>query len=205
VTDDAELVERLGGQVVVVPGDPANTKITTPDDLELARHRVAASQAGMMRIGIGYDVHRLVPDRRLVLGGVVIPHPRGLEGHSDADVLAHAIMDALLGAAGERDIGHHFPPDDPEFAGADSLKLLAAVVERLSGTGWAVANVDAVVVAESPRLSPYIEAMRARLAGALGVTRGEVGVKATTGEGLGAVGRGEGMAAQAVVLLRRTG
>jgi 2-C-methyl-D-erythritol 2,4-cyclodiphosphate synthase len=158
-----------------------------------------------LRIGNGFDVHALVVGRKLVIGGVTIPHDRGLEGHSDADVLTHAIMDALLGAAGELDIGHHFPPADPAFAGADSLVLLAAVVERLAGSGWAVANVDAVVVAESPRLAPHVESMRARLAGVLGVGRGDVAVKATTGEGLGPVGRGEGISAQAVALLRRTG
>jgi 2-C-methyl-D-erythritol 4-phosphate cytidylyltransferase/2-C-methyl-D-erythritol 2,4-cyclodiphosphate synthase len=205
VTDDAELVERLGSPVVVVPGDPANTKITTPGDLELAQQRLSAEQAESVRIGIGYDIHRLVPDRPLVLGGVTIPHARGLEGHSDADVLTHAIMDALLGAAGDRDIGHHFPSDAPAFAGADSVRLLATVVERLAATGWRVANIDTVVVAEAPRLAPYVEAIRARLAGALGVGTGSIGVKATTGEGLGPLGRGEGIAAQAVALVRRAG
>jgi 2-C-methyl-D-erythritol 2,4-cyclodiphosphate synthase len=203
VTDDAELVERLGAPVAVVPGDPANLKITTSEDLDLARRRIQAGDGEGVRIGIGYDVHRLAPDRVLVLGGVTIPHPRGLDGHSDADVLAHAVMDAVLGAAGERDIGHHFPPGDPAYAGADSLRLLAAVVEKVRGGGWAVANVDAVVVAETPRLAGYVDAMRARLAGVLGVAPGQVGIKATTGEGLGPIGRGEGMAAQAVVLLRR--
>ncbi len=210
VTDDAELVERLGEPVAVVPGEPANIKITTPADLELARlydaaRRDVAESGGVARIGVGYDVHRLVPDRPLVLGGVTIPHPRGLGGHSDADALAHAITDAVLGAAGQHDIGHHFPPDDPAFSGADSLFLLRSVAERLRAEGWAVVNVDAIVLAETPRVAPFVETMVERLAGALGVRPGQVGVKATTMEGLGPIGRGDGIAAQAVALVRRTG
>ncbi|MDR7519815.1 MAG: 2-C-methyl-D-erythritol 4-phosphate cytidylyltransferase [Armatimonadota bacterium] len=200
VTDDAELVERLGTEVVVVPGDPGNLKITTPQDLELARRLVETGTP--VRVGVGYDTHRLVPDRPLVLGGVRIPHPRGLAGHSDGDALAHAVADALLGAAGQRDIGAHFPPDDPAYRGADSLRLLAEVARRLRAEGWSVVNVDAVVQAESPRLSPFVAAMRERLAGALGVEPERVAVKATTGEGLGPIGREEGIAAQAVALLQ---
>ncbi|MDR7523179.1 MAG: 2-C-methyl-D-erythritol 4-phosphate cytidylyltransferase [Armatimonadota bacterium] len=200
VTDDAELVERLGAEVVVVPGDPGNLKITTPQDLELARWLVEASA---LRVGVGYDAHRLVPDRPLVLGGVTIPHPRGLAGHSDGDALAHAIADALLGAAGQRDIGAHFPPDDPTYRGADSLHLLAEVARRLRAEGWSVVNVDAVVQAESPRLSPFAATMQERLAAALGVQPDRVAVKATTGEGLGPIGREEGIAAQAVALLQK--
>ncbi len=210
VTDDAELIERLGEPVAVVPGEPANIKITTPADLELARLYDAARRDAVgtdvaARIGVGYDVHRLVPDRALVLGGVTIPHPRGLMGHSDADALAHAITDAVLGAAGQRDIGHYFPPDDPAFRGADSLALLRSVAERLRAEGWVVVNVDAVVLAEAPRLAPFVEAMKERLAGALGVHSGQVGIKATTTEGLGPIGRGDGIAAQAVALVRRAG
>ncbi|MDR7417696.1 MAG: 2-C-methyl-D-erythritol 4-phosphate cytidylyltransferase [Armatimonadota bacterium] len=204
VTDDAELVERLGREVLVVPGEPRNVKITTPHDLEAARHRVYAEEGGLIRVGMGYDVHRFVPDRALVLGGVTIPHDRGLDGHSDADVLAHAVMDALLGAAGERDIGSHFPPDDPAFRNADSLRLLAVVRDRVRAGGWLPVNVDVVVIAEGPRLAPHMDAMRARLAAALEVQPGQIGVKATTGEGLGALGRGDGIAAHAVVLLRRS-
>ncbi len=207
-TDDAELVERLGGEVVVVPGDAANLKITTPQDLELARLRVAAVDAAgeaRTRVGIGYDVHRLVPDRRLVLGGVTIPYARGLDGHSDADVVAHAIMDALLGAAGAGDIGHAFPPGDPAYLGADSLRLLENVAGRIRARGWAPENVDVVVIAEEPLLAPHIEEMRVRLATALGITPARVSVKATTGEGLGALGRSEGIAAHAVALIRKMG
>jgi 2-C-methyl-D-erythritol 4-phosphate cytidylyltransferase/2-C-methyl-D-erythritol 2,4-cyclodiphosphate synthase len=208
VTDDAELVERLGEPVAVVPGDPANIKITTPADLDLARRYAAAARGsdgvgGTIRIGVGYDIHPLTPDRALVLGGVTIPHPRGLAGHSDADVLVHAVMDAVLGAAGQPDIGHQFPPDDPAYRNADSLALLKSVADRLRTEGWFVVNVDAVILAEAPRLSPFVEAMRARLAGALRIQAGAVGVKATTMEGLGPVGRGEGIAAQAVALLRK--
>ncbi|MGQ0572206.1 MAG: 2-C-methyl-D-erythritol 4-phosphate cytidylyltransferase [Armatimonadota bacterium] len=203
VTDDAQLVEHLGGEVTMVPGDPANMKITTPADLELARRHIGDGHGADLRVGTGYDVHRLVPDRALVLGGVTIPSPRGLEGHSDADALTHAIVDALLGAAGLRDIGRHFPPDDPAYRNADSLSLLQMVAGRLRTAGWTVVNVDAVVLAEAPRLAPFADTMRERLAAALGLDPGQVGIKATTGKGLGPVGRGDGIAAQAVTLLRR--
>jgi 2-C-methyl-D-erythritol 2,4-cyclodiphosphate synthase len=153
------------------------------------------------RIGNGYDIHRLVPERALILGGVNIPHTLGLLGHSDADVLTHAVMDALLGALGLGDIGHYFPPDDPQWAGADSVMLLTQVRRLVAERGWQVANVDTVVVAERPKLKPHIPAMQARLAEALGVAPAQVGVKATTNERLGPVGREEGIAAHAVALL----
>ncbi len=204
VTDDAELVERIGGAVAVVAGDPANVKITTPEEYALARRQVEV-MAGAARVGVGYDVHRLVPDRPLVLGGVRVPSPRGLTGHSDADALTHAVMDALLGAAGLPDIGQQFPPGDPAYRDADSVGLLASVAARLRSAGWAVLNVDAVVCAEAPRLAPFVAAMRGRLAEALGVPTEAVGIKATTAEGIGAIGRGDGIAAQAVALLRRVG
>ncbi|MCS7030685.1 MAG: 2-C-methyl-D-erythritol 2,4-cyclodiphosphate synthase [Gloeomargarita sp. SKYG116] len=153
------------------------------------------------RIGNGYDIHRLVPDRPLILGGVQIPHSLGLLGHSDADVLTHAIMDALLGALSLGDIGHYFPPGDPQWAGADSLRLLQQVRAWVAERGWQVANVDSVVIAERPKLKPYIPQMRQRLAAALAVTADQVGVKATTNERLGPVGQEEGIAAYAVALL----
>ncbi len=153
------------------------------------------------RIGNGYDIHRLVPERALILGGVTIPHSLGLLGHSDADVLTHAIMDALLGALSLGDIGHYFPPDDPRWAGADSVMLLTQVRQLVAERGWQVGNVDTVVVAERPKLKPHIPAMQARLAAALQVTPAQVGVKATTNERLGSVGREEGIAAYAVALL----
>ena len=155
----------------------------------------------MIRVGIGYDIHRFAEGRPLVLGGVGIDHPRGLDGHSDADALVHAVMDALLGAAGLPDIGHFFPPGDPAFKGADSIALLRAVGERVARKGFAVGNVDATVVAEAPRIRPHVGRMKARLAGALGIDPAAVGVKATTNERLGALGRAEGIACLAVALL----
>ena len=152
----------------------------------------------MQRTGIGYDIHRLVAGRPLILGGVEISHPMGLLGHSDADVLTHAIMDALLGAVADGDIGRHFPDSDPRWQGADSLALLRQVVARLAANGWRVGNVDATVLAEAPRLAPHIATMRARLADSMGIPATNVSVKATTVEGLGAIGRREGIAAMAV-------
>jgi 2-C-methyl-D-erythritol 2,4-cyclodiphosphate synthase len=154
-----------------------------------------------VRTGLGYDVHRLVPGRPLIIGGVEIEHDHGLEGHSDADVLAHAIADALLGAAALGDIGEHFPDDDPRFAGADSIALLREVGDRVRLAGYAIVNVDATVVLERPRLAPHRDAMRERLAGALALDVGAVSVKATRGEGMGFVGRAEGAAALAVATL----
>ncbi len=154
-----------------------------------------------MRIGHGYDVHRLVEDRKLILGGVCIPWEKGLLGHSDADVLTHAIMDALLGAASLGDIGHLFPDTDPAYKGADSLLLLQEVCRRLREHGFAVGNVDATVVAQKPKLSPYLEEMKRNLASILGVDETCINVKATTEEHLGFTGREEGIAAHAVCLL----
>lgn len=156
-----------------------------------------------MRIGHGYDVHRLVGGRRLILGGVDIPWERGLLGHSDADVLTHAVMDALLGAAGLGDIGRHFPDTDPAYAGADSLHLLAHVVKLLRERGFTVGNVDATVLAQRPKLAPHIPQMRDNLARMMEVDVSQVNVKATTEEGLGFTGYGEGMAAHAVALIER--
>ena len=156
-----------------------------------------------MRIGHGYDVHRLTEGRKLILGGVEIPWERGLLGHSDADVLTHAVMDALLGAAGLGDIGTHFPDTDPAYAGADSLKLLEHVTALLEARGWTVGNVDATVLAQRPRLAPHIPLMRDNLARTMGVEPGRVNVKATTEEGLGFTGSGEGMAAHAVALIEK--
>ena len=153
------------------------------------------------RIGQGYDVHRLTEGRALVLGGVTVPWEKGLLGHSDADVLTHAVMDALLGAAGLGDIGKHFPDTDPAYKGADSLKLLARVAALLEERGYAVGNVDATILAQRPKLAPHIPAMRENLAWVMGISPDQVNVKATTEEGLGFTGSGEGMAAHAVCLL----
>ncbi len=155
----------------------------------------------MSRAGIGYDIHRLAPDRRLVLGGVAIEHPTGLVGHSDGDVLLHAVMDALLGAAGLGDLGTHFPSGDPAYAGASSLGLLRRVAALVAGAGLVVASVDATVVAEAPRIAPHVAAMRAAIAATIGVDAGRVSVKATTTDGLGAIGAGEAIAALATVLV----
>ncbi|NNF58830.1 MAG: 2-C-methyl-D-erythritol 2,4-cyclodiphosphate synthase [Rhodothermaceae bacterium] len=154
-----------------------------------------------MRIGIGYDVHRLTEGRPLILGGITVPSPLGLDGHSDADVLTHAIIDALLGAAALGDIGQHFPDTDSAWKGADSIELLREVVRLIGAEGYAVGNVDAVVVLQRPKLRPHIDAMRARLAEVLEVVVGQVSIKATTGEGMGFAGREEGAAAHAVALL----
>lgn len=205
-TDDCQLFEQAGYPVKLVEGRYSNLKITTPEDLALAEGLLQLSQQGQkgwgpMRIGHGYDVHRLVEGRRLMLGGVEIPYEKGLLGHSDADVLAHAVADAILGAAGLGDIGGLFPDTDPAFKDADSLQLLAQVAQKAARKGYTVANIDATLLAQAPKLKPYIEAMAANLARACGIPADRVNVKATTEEGLGFTGRGEGIAAHAVCLL----
>ena len=154
-----------------------------------------------IRIGNGYDMHRLGPDRPLILGGVTIPHTLGLQGHSDADVLTHAIMDAMLGALSLGDIGHYFPPTDDQWKGADSLELLDQVYQMIQERGWSIGNLDTVVVAERPKLKPHIAAMKKCLAERLSVSTDQIGIKATTNEKLGPTGREEGIVAYAVVLL----
>jgi 2-C-methyl-D-erythritol 2,4-cyclodiphosphate synthase len=154
-----------------------------------------------MRIGQGFDVHALVAGRKLVIGGVTIPFDKGLEGHSDADVLIHAVCDALLGAAGLGDIGRHFPDTDPEYKGADSRALLREVAKMLQEEEWAVANIDATLIAQAPKMAAHIPAMAANIASDLGISAGRVNVKAKTTERLGAIGRGEGIAAEAIALL----
>ncbi len=157
-----------------------------------------------MKIGIGYDAHRLVRGRRLVLGGVEIPHDRGLEGHSDADALLHAICDAMLGALAMGDIGRHFPDTDSRYRGIASTELLRRVGERVARRGYRVGNIDATIVAEKPRLAPHVDAMRARIASVLGCSPEVVGIKAGSNEGMGFCGRGEGIAAMAVVLVEKS-
>lgn len=197
VTDDAMVLEWAGGAVYMVAADDRNIKITTPEDLVLARGVVDLP----VRTGTGLDVHRLVPDRPLILGGVHIPWERGLLGHSDADVLTHAVMDALLGAASLGDIGQHFPDTDPAYAGASSLVLLEQVAELLERQGLYIHHVDTTLIAQAPKLAPHIPAMRANMAAALAVPVERVHVKATTTEGLGFCGEGLGIAAQAVATL----
>jgi 2-C-methyl-D-erythritol 2,4-cyclodiphosphate synthase len=158
--------------------------------------------AGNLRVGIGYDVHALAAGRRLLLGGIEIPFDRGLSGWSDADVLTHAIMDALLGAAALGDIGRHFPPGDPQYEGVSSLKLLGKVKDLLAANGWQVGNIDATIVAERPKLSEHIDRMREKLCQTLEIDVEQVSVKASTSDGLGFLGRGEGIAAMAVAVLK---
>lgn len=203
-TDDCALVERLGEPVRVVMGAAENIKITTPADLKLAKVWLQQENASRSfpRIGLGYDVHRLVAGRPLVLGGVEIAHERGLLGHSDADVLVHACIDALLGAGGLGDIGQHFPDSDPTYAGVSSLVLLRQVVAELQAANLTVGGIDAVIIAEKPRVAHYIPTMRAHIADAAGVPATCVNVKATTNEQLGFLGRREGIAAQAVAWVK---
>ena len=197
VTDDCSAFELAGLPVRLTQGDYANYKITTREDLPAPEK----NGGNGMRIGHGYDVHRLVEGRALVLGGVTVPYEKGLLGHSDADVLTHAVMDALLGAAALGDIGGMFPDSDERWRGADSLHLLEQVAARLAETGWEVGNVDATVLAQAPKLAPYIPEMRRRMANAMGIDAAQVSVKATTEEHLGFTGAGEGMACHAVALL----
>jgi 2-C-methyl-D-erythritol 4-phosphate cytidylyltransferase/2-C-methyl-D-erythritol 2,4-cyclodiphosphate synthase len=201
VGDEATALEHAGRPVRVVVGDPRNLKITSPEDLDRAR-RMLAADGGEMRIGTGFDVHRFGADRSLVLGGVTFPRQPGLEGHSDADVVLHAVMDALLGAACLGDIGVHFPPDDPRFAGVASTELAAEVGRIVSEAGYIVVNIDATVLAERPKISPRSSEMRTSIASCFDLPPERVSLKATTLEGLGALGRAEGIACQAVALLR---
>lgn len=198
-TDDASLVERLGVQVKMVQGKYENIKITTPEDITVAR--AFMGETALPRMGFGYDVHAFEAGRDLMLGGVHVPSPLGLAGHSDADVLLHAIADALLGAAGLGDIGRHFPDTDPAYLGISSLVLLDKVAALLRENGYGVHNVDATIVAQQPKLAPYIAQMNRNIAQVLGTCVDQINVKATTTEGLGFAGRKEGMAAYAVVSL----
>jgi len=214
-TDDASLVERLGATVAIVKGSYENLKVTTPEDLIIAetlltgtkrpRRKKEHEVQDMVRFGTGYDVHKLVEGRKLILGGVEVPYMYGLDGHSDADVLLHAIKDALLGAAGLGDIGRHFPDSDKQYKGISSILLLEKVRDILSEHGYKVNNIDSTIVAEKPKLASYIPEMNQRIANALQVDVSQVNVKATTTEGLGFTGKGEGIAAQAVAAIIKKG
>ena len=199
VTDDCSLFELTGRPVQLTQGDYANLKITTREDLPRAEQK----EGNDMRIGHGYDVHRLVEDRKLILGGVEVPFEKGLLGHSDADVLAHAVMDAVLGAAALGDIGKHFPDTDPAYAGADSLQLAQHVARIMREKGWKIVNIDSTLLCQKPKLAPYIPAMRENLAAAFGMPVDAVSVKATTEEHLGFTGEGLGIAAHAVALIEK--
>jgi 2-C-methyl-D-erythritol 4-phosphate cytidylyltransferase / 2-C-methyl-D-erythritol 2,4-cyclodiphosphate synthase len=208
-TDESSVVRWAGHPVFVVPGSPDNIKITRPLDLEIAGRLLSENQpeaqAGMseseLRIGQGIDYHRLVEGRKLILGGVEIPFEKGLEGHSDADALSHAICDALLGAAALGDIGQHFPDTDPSNRDRSSLEFLRLIRDKIEAAGWRIRNVDATLLAQRPRIFPYAQAMRQNIADSLGLIISKVSIKATTTEGLNAEGRGEGISAQAIVLL----
>ncbi|PLK25854.1 bifunctional 2-C-methyl-D-erythritol 4-phosphate cytidylyltransferase/2-C-methyl-D-erythritol 2,4-cyclodiphosphate synthase [Novosphingobium sp. TH158] len=193
--DDAQVAQAAGIGVALVEGDEVLKKLTTPGDF--------AQAPTAFRVGSGYDVHRLVEGEDLWLCGARIDHSHGLAGHSDADVAIHALVDAILGAAGDGDIGRHFPPSDPQWKGASSDRFLAHAVQRAAEAGWSIGNVDLTIICEAPKIGPHREAMRARLAEIMGVDIGTVSVKATTTEGLGSTGRREGIAAQAVALLVR--
>ena len=199
-TDDASLVERLGLPVHLTLGSRRNLKLTTPEDMMIANALLSAPLPAL-RVGQGYDVHRLVADRPLILCGVTIPHTLGLLGHSDADVALHALMDAMLGAMALGDIGQHFPDTDPAYEGASSLTLLSHVVALLATCHARVVNADVTIVAQKPKLAPFIPVMREKVAGALSLPPERVSVKATTTERLGFEGREEGISAQAVCLI----
>ncbi len=195
-TDDAELLERMGAPVALVPGSEHNVKITFPEDLS----RVTIPTPQMVcRVGTGFDVHRLVAGRPLILCGLTVPHEMGLDGHSDADVGIHALCDAIYGALGEGDIGAHFPPSQMTWKDADSAQFLEHAAARIAARGGRLVNADVTLVCERPKIRPHVEAMRARLAALLGVEVARIGVKATTTERLGFTGREEGIAAQAAV------
>lgn len=208
-TDEASLVEKAGYAVRLVDGEPGNIKITTEQDLRVSEALAGNRDSGLgiraasFRIGTGYDLHRLEPGRPLIIGGVEIPHEMGLIGHSDADVLCHAVTDAILGAAAQGDLGLHFPDSDPQWKGSHSINLLERAVAIVRTSGYLVSNVDAVVIAEQPKLSPHIEAMRRNLAAALGVDVSAVSVKGKTNEKVSALGRNEAIAVHAVALVTR--
>jgi len=200
-SDDAALAEWAGLPIHVFPGEPENIKMTTADDFARAEAIMAAS-LGDIRTGSGFDVHVFGDGDHVMLGGVRVPHTRALAGHSDADVVLHALVDAILGALAEGDIGVHFPPSDPQWRGASSDRFLAFAVERVRARGGAIAHLDATVVCEAPRVGPYRDAIRARVAEIAGLALDRVAVKATTSEKLGFTGRGEGIVAMATATVR---
>jgi 2-C-methyl-D-erythritol 4-phosphate cytidylyltransferase/2-C-methyl-D-erythritol 2,4-cyclodiphosphate synthase len=204
-TDDAAVAEHAGLMVQTVAGDPGNIKLTTAAEIAAADGRLAADEAlrlGDVRTGFGYDVHPFGPGTAVMLGGIAIAHTQGLVGHSDADVILHALTDALLGALGDGDIGQHFPPSDARWRGAASRVFLADAAARVKARGGVIANLDVSYIGEGPRLSPHRDAMRASIAAIAGIAIDRVGVKATTNERLGFIGRGEGAAAHAVATIR---
>jgi 2-C-methyl-D-erythritol 4-phosphate cytidylyltransferase/2-C-methyl-D-erythritol 2,4-cyclodiphosphate synthase len=200
-TDDAALAEWVGLKVAVFAGEAGNLKLTTPEDVARAERDHAVALADT-RTGSGFDVHAFAPGDHVMLGGLKIPHERGLTGHSDADVALHALTDAVLGALAEGDIGTHFPPSDPQWRGASSDRFLGFAVERVRARGGRIAHLDLTIVCEAPRVGPHRDAMRARIAAIAGIEVDRVAVKATTSERLGFTGRGEGIAAMATATVR---
>lgn len=203
-TDDCQLLEAIGAEIRIVYGQDSNIKVTTPSDLQIAEAllRESGRNENMnIRVGHGYDVHRLTQGRKLIIGGVEIPYEYGLEGHSDADVLVHAIMDSMFGALAMGDIGQHFPDTDGAYYNIDSMLLLKKTVEIVAQEGYSIGNIDSTILAQAPKLAPYIEQMRKNIAEVCGVDPEQISVKATTEERLGFTGSKEGMAAHAVCLL----
>lgn len=198
-TDDCALVEKAGGKVSVTEGSYENIKITTPEDIFTATRILGGGNT--MRIGTGFDTHKLVEGRDLIIGGVKIPHDKGLYGHSDADVLVHAVIDALFGAAALGDIGSHFPDTDEKYKGADSIELLREAVRLVRECGYEIGNIDTTIIAQKPKMAPYIEKMRENLAVAMEIDTEKVSVKAKTNEQMGFTGREEGIESRAVALL----
>lgn len=201
-TDDCQLAESIGAKVYMTVGDYKNIKITTAEDIRIA-DAIMDYREDNMRIGKGYDVHKLVKGRKLIIGGVEIPHKKGLDGHSDADVLTHAVMDALLGALALGDIGKNFPDDDEQYKDADSIKLLKKVYEKIDEKGYKIGNIDSVIVAQSPKLSAYIDNMRVNIAKACKTDVSNISIKATTEEGLGFTGEKLGISAHCICLLEQ--
>ena len=199
-TDDAAIAEAAGIKVRIVPGEAANTKITSSEDIDAAERLLSAGM--ITKVGSGYDVHALGEGDHVILGGVRIDHAGSLIGHSDADVVLHAITDAILGALADGDIGDHFPPSDPAFAGVSSDRFLADAVSRVTKRGGTIDHLDATIIAEAPKIGPRRDAIRASIAAICGIATASVSVKATTNEHLGFLGRGEGIAALATATLR---
>ncbi|HEY8389499.1 MAG TPA: 2-C-methyl-D-erythritol 2,4-cyclodiphosphate synthase [Clostridia bacterium] len=198
LTDDSQMFSKMWGDCAYIEGEYNNYKITTPEDLIM----FSSKNSSEYRIGYGYDFHRLAKNRRLVLGGVEIPNDLGLDGHSDADVVIHALMDSLLSALGERDIGYYFPNNDSTYKDISSLKLLEKVCEILKHKNADINNISITIIAEKPKLSPYIQKMKENLAFVLGIKCSQIGIAVTTNEGCGTIGRGEGMAAMCVCQLK---
>lgn len=206
-TDDCGIMEKMGARIKIIEGSYENLKLTTPEDIltaeKILRNRIGEKESFPMRIGTGFDTHRLAEGRDLIIGGVKIPYEKGLFGHSDADVLIHAVIDSLLGAAALGDIGTHFPDTDEKYKGISSMKLLSHTAELIKKAGYRIGNIDTTLIAQAPKMAPYIKEMEKNLASALGIDVSSVSVKAKSNEKMGFTGRGEGMEARAISLIVR--